>query len=874
MSTITILCTRPHDRELDGEAWPHQNEIPRELLYGDDTTRIQDSRENATCKTCGMPLILKGRYIPTELLGKGGYGETYLAYDLAFRDTNREPKKCAIKRFRHERFSRDSSLDTAKRMVEQEVNILRELNHPLIPRVFAPCLVKVGQDSRRVPAVQAYPREFYLSEAYIEGVDLGTAVQENGTPFSEDKVKQILEDILDILKSVHGRGIIHRDIKPANIIYSKEDHRYHLIDFGVVKVNDEINTQDSQNTLVFRDDGFKPPEQLHGGDVSEPSSDLYALAATCVSLLTGKHRPNSDFEIPDNLSTWHERLNIDSKLINILNKMMQPLKQDRYQSAKEVLKALEALEPSSPPPWKWLVVGAGVTSIAAAALVWWLEIPPTPIQEAELPNFFSRGEQKLLALPSSCNSRDNADEAVKAFNAALENSNVSFQPSIEKFEEAFRIAGNPSLRGEDCKFAGDPEALIYAENGKALQRARDTGNPPLTIAVTVPIAGSNSAARQTLYGVAQAQHNFNNNRTTEDDLSLVQVLIVRDDNPRDSQEDRVSSPEVAQQLASYLVENNIPDHNDRPGLEGEILGMIGHFTSDATKDAGQVYQNKLPAISPVSTAVRDTPENNTDFKLNPWYLRTAPDDAHAANQVFSSIRSQLDPDFQAYILFDKESDYSRSSAQAYRDEIENAGGSVGQECNMSSATCPPVGDEQVVVLVPSSDRLETAINLIQQFGDLSDKVVLGGDAMYEGKVLTEIGDELQGMRLGVAWHRDLLEDSGDLKQELNRLWGTSSLEWVTASSYDATQALIKAIDRAFDDGNISRSEVYRTLTNNLFEADGFMDSIQFNRETGERILAGTGVGVVVEIDKADGPNGPCTAGELGALSYCLSPADE
>jgi ABC-type branched-subunit amino acid transport system substrate-binding protein len=507
-------------------------------------------------------------------------------------------------------------------------------------------------------------------------------------------------------------------------------------------------------------------------------------------------------------------------------------------------------------------IGVGVAASLFAAI----PRPPerNPIREDALPSRFSRGEEKFLVPPGGCESGQIAKKAAELFRSALTSSDPLFQVAIRDFYSAFNTARAESANtgtGTVLCPAGDPESLIYHNNAKALQRDREKDISPLTIAVVTPIPnGDFSAARETLFGVAQAQHNFNKSRTDEE--RLLEVIIVRDEDPSAGSANSTSSKYVARQMARHLVDNSVVSGITEEDFSGEILGVIGHYTSDATELAGEIYKDELPAISSFSTAVR-----NEDFVLENWYLRTVPNDAKAAERVVNSVGSQLDPGFKAYILFDSSSKYSSSAAEAFKTELRQANGIVDDksQCDLYIvSSCPSLGDEHVLVLVPSTDRLEKAISEIKNFSSLDEKLILAGDAMYSNKVITQVGERLTGMRLSVAWHRDLLNEQSSLSQELVSLWGTTFLEWGTATSYDATQALIEAIDRALDDGEVSRSEIHQILTSDNFVAKGFMDSVQFNSETGERIVDGTEIGVVVEIRQADGIT---CRGE--GLQYCL-----
>ena len=167
--------------------------------------------------------------------------------------------------------------------------------------------------------------------------------------FSELKILKILREILPVLQFIHDKGIIHRDIKPSNII-RHYDGRLFLLDFGAVKL---IANTSSSSTGIYSL-GFAPPEQMQGNQVF-PSTDLYALAVTLITLLTGKEA-NKLFDAYTNQWQWRSQISVNPRLAAILDKMLLSAANQRFQSAQEVLESLfpapsaqTALPPTQPP---------------------------------------------------------------------------------------------------------------------------------------------------------------------------------------------------------------------------------------------------------------------------------------------------------------------------------------------------------------------------------------------------------------------------------------------------------------------------------------------------------------------------------------------
>jgi serine/threonine-protein kinase len=290
-----------------------------------------------------MPLILGGRYLPERLLGQGGFGAAFLAVDRY------SPKKakCVIKQFQPSGNLSPQALEKAKNLFFQEARVLEDLGreHPQIPDLYAFFPLKVKNQ-----LTGEEEQFFYLAQEYIDGKNLEEILQQQQKPFQESEVKNILKELLLILKFIHENGSIHRDIKPSNIMQSKNGRLY-LLDFGAVKqaTNNPSNTQEKSTTIYSA--GFAPPEQQLGNQVSA-ATDLYALAATCVILLTNRD-PDDLYDPQKQVWNWQNYApNISADLAQVFNKMLLANPLDRFQSCGEVLTALNPPSPipPSPPP--------------------------------------------------------------------------------------------------------------------------------------------------------------------------------------------------------------------------------------------------------------------------------------------------------------------------------------------------------------------------------------------------------------------------------------------------------------------------------------------------------------------------------------------
>ncbi|MCS6812631.1 MAG: serine/threonine protein kinase [Cyanobacteria bacterium] len=277
------------------------------------------------CQSCGTTLtpLLRGRYKVVKPLGQGGFGRTYLATD-----EDRLQAPCVIKQFSPQ-FKGKQSLDKALALFEQEAKRLFELGeHPQIPTLLA---------------YFEHDQRLYLVQQFIEGVNLAQDVHRHGC-FDEQKIRSLLLGILPVLKFIHDRQIIHRDITPGNIIRKKLDDKLVLIDFGVAKQLDE--TSNSQAGTKIGTEGYSPIEQWRSGK-AYPASDIYSLGATCLYLMT-QQRPDVLYDPLSGRWLWREHLERQGTTISdgmgqILDKMLKDLVSERYQSAEEVMRDLEAM---------------------------------------------------------------------------------------------------------------------------------------------------------------------------------------------------------------------------------------------------------------------------------------------------------------------------------------------------------------------------------------------------------------------------------------------------------------------------------------------------------------------------------------------------
>jgi serine/threonine protein kinase len=319
---MELQCTRPT--------------CPRPLnrfLDLDDTATLKSTSQKF-CVTCGMPQILAGRYLPLKLLGRGGFGAAFLAIDR-YTPTMRQ---CVVKQFQPSGNLTPDQLQLAQRLFEREAEVLESLGnrHPQIPNLLA--FFELDVPSRTPGETERF---FYLAQEYIDGKNMEELLEQQGA-MSEASVTQMMEAILKVLKFVHDNHSIHRDIKPSNIMQHRNGE-YFLLDFGAVKqvtTTASIAGQPPGRSTGIYSRGFAPPEQV-SGSVVYPATDLYALAVTCITLLTGK-QPHDLFDPQSNSFNWRSQVQVSDRLAAILNRLLLPAPNQRFSSAEHVLEALHA----------------------------------------------------------------------------------------------------------------------------------------------------------------------------------------------------------------------------------------------------------------------------------------------------------------------------------------------------------------------------------------------------------------------------------------------------------------------------------------------------------------------------------------------------
>ena len=296
-----------------------------------------------------------GRYEVRSLLGAGGMGEVYLAYD---QDLERE---VAIKVLRE---GAEETPERVRRFV-QEAKAASALNHPNVATVF-----EIGsQDGLRFIAMELIP-----------GESLRDRLRNGALPI--DAAISLGMQIASGVAAAHHAGIVHRDLKPENVIV-RPDGYAKVLDFGLAKLrqsrdSDAATLLKTASGMTMGTLGYMAPEQLSGSDVT-PAADVFSLGVVLYEMIAGR-RPfegATATEVATAILTKSPKpLNAPGKLTGIISRALSKKAEDRYPTASEMLEDLRGVGGAAVaalPKARWrakgLLAAIALILIAIAALV-------------------------------------------------------------------------------------------------------------------------------------------------------------------------------------------------------------------------------------------------------------------------------------------------------------------------------------------------------------------------------------------------------------------------------------------------------------------------------------------------------------------------
>ena len=391
-----------------------------------------------------------------------------------------------------------------------------------------------------------------------------------------------------------------------------------------------------------------------------------------------------------------------------------------------------------------------------------------------------------------------------------------------KYEDAIDNFKNYITNGQ--KFRNDPEALIYLNNAIA---ASSTSN---LVKIGVSVPDKNSIATQILRGVAHAQTEWNYCSFKKTPYKFEKLTDTPDCS--DNETRRLLQVEIANDNGNSNDARKVAKHfvNDK-----SILGVIGHFSSQITLAAGEVYDKKLVAISPTSTIARTSLSNsNSNQRLNSYIFRTPPNDRHAAEILFDYTKPS---NKKAAIIFASKNIYSNSFKKELQAKLKGLFVNT-PKCDLSSTQfnqkhCVEQAKNnkvETLFFVPNSKNFSKVIPIINY--SPKNWNLLGADGMYHNPSSLR-----KDMVIAIPWYRN--KDKTEFEKDALKIWGTSQVNWRTAMAYDATKALIETLKKTQ-----SREGIKQVLESKNFSANGASSIIKFDDNGDRKNFSG----VLVEVN--------------------------
>jgi ABC-type branched-subunit amino acid transport system substrate-binding protein len=358
--------------------------------------------------------------------------------------------------------------------------------------------------------------------------------------------------------------------------------------------------------------------------------------------------------------------------------------------------------------------------------------------------------------------------------------NFTRQIGIEEFKRKKYSIAAEFFTKATLAIPNDPEMWIYYNNARAIQQ----GNP-ITLAVAIPATAERGTSLEILRGVAQAQNSFNELRE-KSKAPLLKIIIANDNN----------EPKQAQRVARTLTSKS------------EVMGVIGHYTSTASRSALVEYEKSgLGIISPSSSS---------NFLKSKVFFRTVPSNQEMARKLVNYVRHKKIK--RVIIFYNPGAIYSSTLTQSFESLFNNKGEEIVRKVDLTNSE--QIANAEVVLsefkdeadalfLFPDPDLNSVAVEIARTRNNmktLQKKPLLGASALYGAETLEAGEAVLEDMILAVPWFPGAL-GSKEFEDKAWDMW-KGQVSWRTKASYDATQAFIKAISSS---DKPSRSRVLEKL---------------------------------------------------------------
>jgi tetratricopeptide (TPR) repeat protein len=273
--------------------------------------------------------IISGRYHVIRLLGKGGMGAVYHAWDEEL------GVGVALKVILLNDDEDPVAAEEMKRRFKKELLLARQITHRNVVRIH---------DIAEAEGMK------FISMPYVEGQDLATMLKRGAMPVAQTLA--LAKQIVDGLAAAHDAGVVHRDLKPANIMVEDGEHAL-LMDFGIARSVRQGTVQGTVAGTVVGTIEYMAPEQA-GGKPVDGRADIYSVGLIFYEMLTGRRQLAGDSAVSDLVARMSApppsvrtlKPEIPEAVDAVVTKCLQPDPVVRYQSARELLAALERLDSS------------------------------------------------------------------------------------------------------------------------------------------------------------------------------------------------------------------------------------------------------------------------------------------------------------------------------------------------------------------------------------------------------------------------------------------------------------------------------------------------------------------------------------------------
>ena len=341
----------------------------------------------AVCEHCGyderrenephqlqVGTVLQGKYLVGRVLGQGGFGITYLGWNLYLEN------KVAIKEY--------YPATVVDRTATQNTSVVCKTS--TMENFFASNRLRFLREAQTLAKLQSVPQivsihDFfevnntaYIIMEYLQGDDLRHYLRKRGGVLSPRETFNIMRPVMAALAKVHEAGMVHRDISPDNIML-QYDGSVKLMDFGAVRSveNPGVDKELTQATQAIVKHGFAPIEQYSAKGSIGPWTDEYALCATMYYCMTGKVPENAPDRIQDETDLEWDRIpGLTAHQIEILRKGTAPRARDRHSNIRELMNALFAEPAPQPQPQP--------ISVPQPQLVPQPQTQPVPVRQPQL----------------------------------------------------------------------------------------------------------------------------------------------------------------------------------------------------------------------------------------------------------------------------------------------------------------------------------------------------------------------------------------------------------------------------------------------------------------------------------------------------------